>query len=107
MAEEPAWGIRRDEIGTYGVGKMDDGKHVRVVLREAQVGQDEPDPAEAERLGVQLQDGHGAEQVGGRMAVVAHHGWTRTDRCPNVFQPAFLADPCFVLEPDLNRLACG
>ena len=39
----------------------------------------------------------GAEQICRVMAVVAHHGWTRTDRCPNVFQAAFLADPCFVL----------
>src|SRR6185437_5804529 len=34
-------------------------------------------------------------------------GGREPDRCPNVFQAAFLADPCFVLEPDLNRLACG
>jgi 2-polyprenyl-6-methoxyphenol hydroxylase-like FAD-dependent oxidoreductase len=37
MAEEPARGIRRDEKGTYALGKLEDGKHVRVVLREDQV----------------------------------------------------------------------
>ena len=44
MAEEPAWGMRRDEKGTYGLGKLGtDGKRVRVVLREDQVNQgDEP-----------------------------------------------------------------
>ena len=43
MAEEPAWGIRRNEKGTYGLGKLDDGKRVRVVLREESVGRgDEP-----------------------------------------------------------------
>jgi 2-polyprenyl-6-methoxyphenol hydroxylase-like FAD-dependent oxidoreductase len=43
MAEEPAWGMRSDEKGIYGLGKLDDGKRVRVVLREEQVRQgDEP-----------------------------------------------------------------
>ena len=43
MAEEPARGVRGDEKGTYAIGKMDDGKHVRAVLREEQVRQgDEP-----------------------------------------------------------------
>jgi hypothetical protein len=43
MAEEPARGVRGDEKGTYAIGKMDDGKHVRAVLREDQVRQgDEP-----------------------------------------------------------------
>jgi 2-polyprenyl-6-methoxyphenol hydroxylase-like FAD-dependent oxidoreductase len=43
MAEEPAWGIRRDEKGTYGLGKLEDGKRVRVVLREEQIGRgDQP-----------------------------------------------------------------
>jgi 2-polyprenyl-6-methoxyphenol hydroxylase-like FAD-dependent oxidoreductase len=42
MAEEPAWGIRRDAKGTYALGKLEDGR-VRVVLREEQVRQgDEP-----------------------------------------------------------------
>src|SRR5262249_45433667 len=43
MADEPAWGLRRDEKGTYALGKLEDGKRVGVVLREEQVGQgDEP-----------------------------------------------------------------
>jgi 2-polyprenyl-6-methoxyphenol hydroxylase-like FAD-dependent oxidoreductase len=44
MTEEPAWGVRRDEKGTYALGKREDGKRVGVVLREEHVGQgDEPD----------------------------------------------------------------
>ena len=43
MAEEPPWGLRRDEKGIYALGKLEDGKRVRVVLREEHVGQgDEP-----------------------------------------------------------------
>ncbi len=37
MAEEPAFGVRRDEKGTYALGKHEDGKRVGVVLREEQV----------------------------------------------------------------------
>jgi len=39
MAEEPALGIRRDEYGTYGIGRLEDGKRVRVVLREKKGGE--------------------------------------------------------------------
>jgi 2-polyprenyl-6-methoxyphenol hydroxylase-like FAD-dependent oxidoreductase len=39
MTEEPAWGIRRDEKGTYALGKLDDGKRVGIVLREDEVKQ--------------------------------------------------------------------
>jgi 3-(3-hydroxy-phenyl)propionate hydroxylase len=43
MTEEPAWGIRRDERGVNGLGKMKDGKRVRVVLNDPRVRQgDEP-----------------------------------------------------------------
>ena len=43
MAEEPAYGVRREEKGINAIGKMDDGKRVRAVLREEQVRQgDEP-----------------------------------------------------------------
>jgi 2-polyprenyl-6-methoxyphenol hydroxylase-like FAD-dependent oxidoreductase len=43
MTEEPAWGLRRDEKGTYAIGKQDDGKRVGMVLREEEVKQgDEP-----------------------------------------------------------------
>lgn len=43
MADEPAWGIRHGEKGINALGKLDDGKRVRVVLIEPHVGQgDEP-----------------------------------------------------------------
>ena len=43
MADEPAWGIRRGEKGVNGLGKLDDGKRVRIVLIEPHVVQgDEP-----------------------------------------------------------------
>lgn len=43
MIGEPAWGIRRDDRGIHGLGKLDDGKRVRVVSSEPQVRQgDEP-----------------------------------------------------------------
>jgi 2-polyprenyl-6-methoxyphenol hydroxylase-like FAD-dependent oxidoreductase len=42
MTAAPAFGIRRDEKGTYALGKLDDGR-VRVVLREERVEKgDEP-----------------------------------------------------------------
>jgi 3-(3-hydroxy-phenyl)propionate hydroxylase len=34
LAEEPEWGMRRDEHGLYGLSKMDDGVTVRVMLTE-------------------------------------------------------------------------
>ncbi len=39
MTEEPAWGMRRDDRGVNGLGKLDDGKRVRVVLNEPSVMQ--------------------------------------------------------------------
>jgi 3-(3-hydroxy-phenyl)propionate hydroxylase len=43
MTEEPACGIRRDERGINALGKLEDGKRVRVVLNEPHVRQgDEP-----------------------------------------------------------------
>ncbi len=43
ITEEPAWGIRRDERGINALGKLEDGKRVRVVLNEPHVRQgDEP-----------------------------------------------------------------
>src|SRR6185369_11669244 len=36
MAEVPPFGIRRDEKGTFALGKLEDGR-VRVVLREDRV----------------------------------------------------------------------
>ena len=42
-AEEPEWGIRRGEQGIHALGKLEDGKRVRVVLSEQHVGRaDEP-----------------------------------------------------------------
>jgi 3-(3-hydroxy-phenyl)propionate hydroxylase len=35
--EEPAWGMRQDAVGTHGIGKMEDGKRVRLVLTEQRV----------------------------------------------------------------------
>src|SRR4051812_25505162 len=37
MAQEPVPGVRHDEKGTHAIGKLDDGKRLRVVLREEQV----------------------------------------------------------------------
>jgi len=37
MTGEPPFGLRRDEKGTYALGKLEDGR-VRLVLREEQVG---------------------------------------------------------------------
>lgn len=42
MTDEPAWGIRRTEKGTHALGKLEDGKRVRVVLEEEHVGNGEP-----------------------------------------------------------------
>jgi 3-(3-hydroxy-phenyl)propionate hydroxylase len=41
MSQEPAWGIRRDERGLNGLGKLDDGRRVRVLLNEPRVRQGE------------------------------------------------------------------
>jgi len=37
-SEEPEWGFRHDAVGTHGIGKLEDGRRVRVVLTEQQVG---------------------------------------------------------------------
>jgi len=45
MAGEPEWGVRRDDRGIHGLGRLEDGKRVRVLLSEQHVGQgDEPTP---------------------------------------------------------------
>jgi 3-(3-hydroxy-phenyl)propionate hydroxylase len=47
MAEEPACGLRHGEKGVNALGKLEDGKRVRVVLIEPHVGQgDEPTVAD-------------------------------------------------------------
>jgi 3-(3-hydroxy-phenyl)propionate hydroxylase len=38
MAEEPEWGMRHDDAGTHGIGKLEDGQRARVVLTERQLG---------------------------------------------------------------------
>jgi 2-polyprenyl-6-methoxyphenol hydroxylase-like FAD-dependent oxidoreductase len=42
MAAEPALGIRRDDKGIHGIGRLEDGKSVRMVLSEKSLGQGEP-----------------------------------------------------------------
>ncbi len=42
MTDEPAPGIRRDDRGVHGIGKLEDGKRVRVVSVETHVKQGEP-----------------------------------------------------------------
>jgi 2-polyprenyl-6-methoxyphenol hydroxylase-like FAD-dependent oxidoreductase len=39
IREEAAWGLRRDGKGIHSLGKMEDGKRVRVLVTEQQVGQ--------------------------------------------------------------------
>ncbi len=34
MAEEPAWGVRRDALGVHGLSRMEDGGTVRVLVTE-------------------------------------------------------------------------
>jgi 3-(3-hydroxy-phenyl)propionate hydroxylase len=38
-AEEPELGMRRDDKGIHGIGRLEDGKRVRIVVREDRVGQ--------------------------------------------------------------------
>ena len=37
-AEEPEWGFRYDAVGSHVIGKLDDGRRMRVVLTERHVG---------------------------------------------------------------------
>ena len=39
MSEEPEWGIRHDDNGTQALGRLEDGKRVRVVVSERYAGQ--------------------------------------------------------------------
>jgi 3-(3-hydroxy-phenyl)propionate hydroxylase len=51
MSEEPEVGIRRDAKGVHAMGVLEDGKHVRVVVREEHVGQTgEPTLGDLSRL---------------------------------------------------------
>ena len=38
MAEEPEWGIRHDALGVHGLGKLEDGGPIRVMVTEKHVG---------------------------------------------------------------------
>jgi len=38
MAEEPEWGIRHDALGVHGVGKLEDGGPIRVMVTEEHLG---------------------------------------------------------------------
>jgi 2-polyprenyl-6-methoxyphenol hydroxylase-like FAD-dependent oxidoreductase len=38
MAEEPAWGLRRDALGIHALSRMEDGGSVRVMVTEQQLG---------------------------------------------------------------------
>ncbi|MCC8941356.1 FAD-dependent monooxygenase [Bradyrhizobium sp. Arg68] len=42
MSDEPALGFRHDAVGIHGIGKMEDGRGVRLVLTEPQLGSGEP-----------------------------------------------------------------
>lgn len=37
-AEEPEWGVRRDELGIHGLSRLEDGGPVRVMVTEERVG---------------------------------------------------------------------
>jgi 3-(3-hydroxy-phenyl)propionate hydroxylase len=39
MSEEPEWGIRHDDNGTQALGRLDDGKRVRVVVSDRYAGE--------------------------------------------------------------------
>jgi hypothetical protein len=47
---------------------------------------------------------HRAEQMGGVMAVIAHHRRPRADLSPDIGMATFLPDPGLILKPYLNRL---
>jgi 3-(3-hydroxy-phenyl)propionate hydroxylase len=38
MAEEPAWGMRRNALGVHGISKVEDGGPLRVLVTEQRVG---------------------------------------------------------------------
>ncbi len=53
--EDPPFGVHHDQKGTYGIGKLEDGKRVRVVLREERVVQsDEPTLSDLRELLIAL-----------------------------------------------------
>jgi len=50
---------------------------------------------------------HGAEQIRPGEAPVAQRARAAAASGPNSGQRALLPDPCFILEPDFNRLVIG
>ena len=38
MSEEPEWGFRHDALGSHGIGRVEDGGPVRVVMTERRLG---------------------------------------------------------------------
>jgi 2-polyprenyl-6-methoxyphenol hydroxylase-like FAD-dependent oxidoreductase len=38
MAEEPEWGIRHDALGVHGIGRLEDGGPIRVMVTEQHLG---------------------------------------------------------------------
>ena len=50
---------------------------------------------------------NGAEQICPGKAPVAQRARTASTSGPNPGQRALLANPCFILEPDFDLLACG
>jgi 3-(3-hydroxy-phenyl)propionate hydroxylase len=38
LAEEPEWGVRRDDLGIHGISRVEDGGPVRVLVTERHVG---------------------------------------------------------------------
>ncbi len=43
-AEEPAWGFRNDALGSHGIGRMENGGPVRIVLTEKHVAASTREP---------------------------------------------------------------
>jgi len=73
------------------------GRTARTVRRE---GRPKAFPTPIPALGAD-----GAKDVGGIMAVIAHHQRARAHRRPDIGVASLLADAGFVLEPDFYRCA--
>jgi hypothetical protein len=61
-SEEPEWGTRRDDKGTSGIGPLEDGRRVRVVVREQGLGR--LPGRTAPGRGPRLAHHHGANRAG-------------------------------------------
>ena len=49
----------------------------------------------------------GAEQIGALVALIGWLAWPGTAASPLTHKAVLLADPCLVLEPDLDRFVTG